>query len=65
MLKVVNLISGKGTTNLAIFEAESPGGKLYGIVETVAIVFSNPLSPGRLEAEKKGFKDWIQAFHEL
>ncbi len=45
MLRLVNLISGKGTTNLAVLEAESPGGKLYGLAETVAIISSNPLAP--------------------
>ncbi|OIO46206.1 MAG: hypothetical protein AUJ31_02315 [Parcubacteria group bacterium CG1_02_39_15] len=55
MLRVVNLISGQGTTNSAILKAESPGGRLYGLAETVALIFSSPLAPGRLKAERKGF----------
>ena len=55
MLRVVNLISGRGSTNLAIIQAEGPGGKLYGLAKTVAMIFSNPDSEGIEKAKNKGF----------
>lgn len=55
MLRVVNLISGNGSTNLAIIQAESPGGKLNGLVETVAMIFNDPESRGIEKVKNKGF----------
>lgn len=55
MLKVVNLISGNGSTNLAIIQAERPEGKLYGLVETVAMIFSNSEANGIQVAKNEGF----------
>ncbi len=55
MLRVVNLISGSGSTNSAIIEAESPGGKLSELVKTVAIISSDSESKGIEKAKNKGF----------
>lgn len=55
MLRVVNLISGGGSTNLAILRAELPGGILHGLVETVAIVSSDPEAKGIEGAKEAGF----------
>lgn len=55
MLKFINLISGSGSTNLAILEAEEPGGKLYGLTKTVAIVSSDPKAKGIERAKEAGF----------
>jgi len=55
MLRIVNLISGNGSTNLAIIQAESPDGKLHGLVETVAMIFSDSESEGIKKAKSKGF----------
>lgn len=55
MLKIVNFISGSGSTNLAVIRAERPGGKLYGLVETVAIVSSNPAAAGIQKAKEEEF----------
>lgn len=55
MLRVVNLISGGGSTNLAIIQAESPGGKLDGLLETVAMISSGPEAAGIEKAKNKGF----------
>ena len=55
MLRIVNLISGNGSTNLAIIEAESFGGKLDGLLETVGMIFSNPESEGIEKVKNKGF----------
>jgi folate-dependent phosphoribosylglycinamide formyltransferase PurN len=60
MLKIVNLVSGSGSTNLAIIQAESLGGKLDGLVKTGAIILSDPASLERIK--EKGFpaKDiWV------
>lgn len=51
----VNLISGGGSTNLAILEAQKPGGRLYDLVETEAIVSSNPNAAGIERAVSAGF----------
>ena len=62
MLRIVNLISGSGSTNLAIIQAESPGGKLDGLVETVAVIFSESTSEGIEKTKNIGFpaKDiWV------
>jgi phosphoribosylglycinamide formyltransferase-1 len=50
MLRIVNLVSGSGSTNLAVIEAESSGGKLDGLVKTEAVILSDPVSI-------KGIKD--------
>ncbi len=55
MLRVVNFISGGGATNLAILEAEKPGGRLRGLVETVAVVSSSIRTAGIQAAIEKGF----------
>lgn len=56
MLKFVNLISGSGSTNLSVLQAESNGGKLHGITETVAIISSLPNAAGIQKAIDFGFK---------
>ena len=55
MLRIINLVSGNGSTNLAIIQAESPGGKLHGLVKTVAMIFSNSKSKGIEKAKNAGF----------
>lgn len=55
MLRMVNLISGSGTTNLAILKAEQPGGKLSGLTETVAIISSSSKAEGIKLAKEFGF----------
>ena len=55
MLRIVNFISGSESTNLAIIRAESPGGKLQGLVKTVAMIFSDPESEGIERAKNIGF----------
>lgn len=57
MLKFINLISGSGSTNLAVLEAEKPGGKLHGLTKTVAIISSNPQSNGLERAKAAGFPE--------
>ena len=54
-LRIVNFISGTGSTNAAILKAEKPGGKLYGLVETVAIIASTPKAAGIQRAIDLGF----------
>lgn len=55
MLKTVNLISGSGTTNLAVLRAQKPGGQLHGFVKTVAIVCNNSMAAGIQNAINEGF----------
>lgn len=55
MLTTINLISGSGTTNEAILKAEKPGGTLHGLVQTLAIISSDPKAPGIDRAKKLGF----------
>lgn len=55
MINIVALISGGGSTNLAILEAQKPGGKLHGLVKTVAIISSNPEAGGIKKAVGAGF----------
>lgn len=57
MIRTVNLISGGGSTNLAVLEAQKPGGVLNGRVETVAIISSNPNASGIQKAIDAGFSD--------
>lgn len=57
MLKTVNFISGSGTTNLAVLQAEKPGGVLYGLAETLAIVSSDLQAPGIERAKETGFEE--------
>jgi len=66
MLRFINLISGGGSTNLAILEAEKPGGKLYGLTRTVAIISSDPKAKGIERAKEVGFpeKDIFVVFPE-
>lgn len=47
-LKTVALISGGGSTNRKVLEEQRSGGKLYGLVETVAII-SNDFQAGGLQ----------------
>ncbi len=55
MIRTVNLISGGGSTNLAVLEEQKSGGKLFGLVETVAIVSSDPQATGVKKALDFGF----------
>jgi phosphoribosylglycinamide formyltransferase-1 len=55
MLKFINLISGSGSTNLAVLEAEKQGGKLCGLTKTVAIISSDPKAKGIESSKKAGF----------
>ncbi|KKR25847.1 MAG: hypothetical protein UT58_C0032G0008, partial [Microgenomates group bacterium GW2011_GWC1_39_7b] len=57
MLKTVNLISGSGTTNEAILKVEQEGGILHGLVQTLAIISSDPEAPGIERAKKVGFPE--------
>ena len=57
MLKFINLISGSGSTNLAIIEAENPGGRLFELTKTVAIISSDPKAKGIERAEEAGFPE--------
>lgn len=57
MLKFINLISGSGSTNLAILEAEKPGGRLHGLTKTVAIISSDPEAKGLSRAKSAGFPE--------
>ena len=56
MLNFINLISGSGSTNLAILENEK-SGKLYNLTKTVAIISSDPKAKGIERAKKKGFPE--------
>jgi folate-dependent phosphoribosylglycinamide formyltransferase PurN len=51
----VNLISGGGSTNLAVLEAQKPGGKLHGLVKTEAIICNNSKAAGIQRAIDVGF----------
>lgn len=53
----VDLISGGGSTNLAILEAQKPGGRLHSLVETVAIICNNSKAAGIQRAIKAGFPE--------
>jgi len=55
MLKFINLISGSGSTNLAILKAEKPGGKLYGLTKTIAIISSDSKAEGIKKAREFDF----------
>ena len=55
MLKFVNLISGSGSTNLSVLQAESNGGKLNGKTETIAIISSSSDANGIQKAIDFGF----------
>jgi len=46
MLRFINLISGSGSTNLAVLKAEKPGGRLYNLTRTAAIISSDPEAEG-------------------
>ena len=58
MITTVNLISGEGSTNLAILDAQRPCGKLHGLVKTLAIVSSDPNAPGIERAIRQGFPEF-------
>lgn len=58
MIRTVNLISGSGSTNLAVLKAQKPSGKLCGLVETVAIVSSDPNASGIQKAIDQGFLEF-------
>jgi folate-dependent phosphoribosylglycinamide formyltransferase PurN len=51
----VNFISGGGSTNLAILEAQKPEGKLHGLVRTAAIICNNSKAAGIQRATDAGF----------
>jgi folate-dependent phosphoribosylglycinamide formyltransferase PurN len=53
----VNLISGGGSTNLSILEAQKPGGRLHGLVKTVAIICNNSKAAGIQRAIDAGFPE--------
>jgi len=55
MLKFINLISGSGSTNLAVLEAEKPGGRLNGLTKTIAIISSDSKAKGIERAKGAGF----------
>lgn len=55
MIKLVNLISGGGSTNLAVLKAEARGGKLENFAKTMAIVTSDAKAPGVEKAIDFGF----------
>jgi len=55
MITTVNLISGGGSTNLAILQAQKPGGKLHGLVKTLAIICNSSKAAGILRAVEVGF----------
>jgi folate-dependent phosphoribosylglycinamide formyltransferase PurN len=57
MITTVNLISGSGTTNLAVLRAQKTGGKLFGLVKTVAIICNDPKAAGIANAIKEGFPE--------
>ncbi|MBU4129143.1 hypothetical protein KJ636_03365 [Patescibacteria group bacterium] len=57
MLKFINLISGSGSTNLAILESEKPGGRLFELTKTVAIISSDPTAQGIERAKEAGFPE--------
>lgn len=54
-LRIVNFISGGGSTNLSILEAEREGHSLYGLSETVAIITSDPKAGGVQKSIEAGF----------
>lgn len=58
MITTVNMISGSGTTNLAVLQAQKPGRKLHGLVKTIAIISSNPNAAGIQKAIDQGFPEW-------
>jgi len=51
------MISGSGTTNLAVLRAQKPGGKLDGLVKTVAIICNNSKAIGIQTAMHEGFSE--------
>jgi hypothetical protein len=55
MQRWINFISGGGSTNLAVLEAEKPGGILFGFSKTVAIVSSDPDAGGIKKAVEADF----------
>lgn len=57
MLKFINLISGLGSTNLAVIQAEKPGGRLFGLTKTIAIISSDPEAKGIEKAKETGFPE--------
>lgn len=54
-LRVINMISGSGTTNLSVLESEQPGRYLSGLTETVALISSDPAASGLEKAIQAGF----------
>lgn len=54
-LRFINFISGGGSTNLAVLEAERPGNQLDGLTKTVAIISSDPQATGIRKAIDAGF----------
>jgi len=57
MLKFTNLISGGGSTNLAIVKAERSGGRLYGLTKTIAIISSDSKAKGIERVKEAGFPE--------
>jgi folate-dependent phosphoribosylglycinamide formyltransferase PurN len=53
----VNFISGGGSTNLAVLEAQKPDGKLHGLVRTAAIICNNSKAAGIQRAIEAGFPE--------
>lgn len=57
MITTVNMISRGGSTNLAILEAQRPGGRLFGLAKTVAIICNNSKAAGIQLAIDLGFPE--------
>lgn len=49
------MISGSGSTNLAVLREQKPGGRLAGLVKTVAIICNNSKAAGIQNAINEGF----------
>ncbi len=56
MLKFANLISGSGSTNLAILKAEKEG-ELFGLTKTVVLISSTKKAEGIKKAKEFGFPE--------
>ncbi|EKE11022.1 MAG: hypothetical protein ACD_15C00152G0006 [uncultured bacterium] len=56
-LKYVNLISGGASTCVRVIEEEKPGGELYGLSETVAVIASASDIEGIQNVKEAGFSE--------
>jgi folate-dependent phosphoribosylglycinamide formyltransferase PurN len=57
MITTANLISGGGSTSLAVIKAQEPGGILHGLVKTLAIISSDENAIGIQKAIDFGFPE--------